>query len=124
MITKNELLQLEQTLLRERKILQKEVLFFLHQTSLESHKILAERLEQLDKNCWIEILQKAYIEELHPIVKSLDKVEASLSQMEMGLYGLCADCERPIHQDILFRNPSHQRCDSCHQQYVENPDAL
>ncbi len=115
---------MKQTLERERKILQNELLFFLRQTPLVSHKELAEKLKQKDKNSWIDLLHGVTIEEIRPIIKSLDKVEASLSQMEMGLYGVCAECEKPIANEILFRNPSHQRCDSCHQEYVENPDAL
>lgn len=124
MISDSELVQFEQTLKRERKILQDEILFFLKQSNLASHQKLALKLVDSCKNKWVEILWPQMSEEIKPIVKSLDRVEASLSQIELGLFGLCADCEVEIDKTILFRNPSHQRCDACHQRYIENPDAL
>ena len=124
MISDTELTQFEQTLKRERKILQQEIKFFLTHSNLESHKNLCLRLDENPMGKWVEMLWNQSSDEIRPIVKSLDKVEASLSQIELGLFGLCADCEMEIPMDILYRNPSHQRCDNCHQKYIENPDAL
>jgi RNA polymerase-binding transcription factor DksA len=119
MITINELMHFKETLSRERKILQKEILFFLKNTSLESYKDLALSLEQTSENNWLDLLSTQGMKELKPIIKSLDKVEASLAQIDMGMFGLCADCESEIPKEILYRNPSHQRCTSCHQKYIE-----
>lgn len=40
-------------------------------------------------------------------------LEAALCQLELGLYGLCADCEDPIEDNILSKNITAQRCYKC-----------
>ena len=93
--------------------------FNLSNLALESYKDLALSLEQTGENNWLDILSTQCMKELKPIIKNLDKVEASLAQIDMGMFGLCADCESEISKEILYRNPSHQRCTSCHQKYIE-----
>lgn len=50
-------------------------------------------------------------------VHTLLQLEAALCQMEMGLYGLCADCEDPLDPAALDQDPALQRCPRCEARY-------
>ncbi|WP_445778027.1 TraR/DksA C4-type zinc finger protein [Shewanella sp.] len=48
----------------------------------------------------------------------LMKLDAASCQLDLGLYGLCSDCELDIELDRLQRDPTEQRCGSCQQKYL------
>ncbi|WP_299493580.1 TraR/DksA C4-type zinc finger protein [uncultured Shewanella sp.] len=59
----------------------------------------------------------------HPLYHQLILLDAAWCQLEMGLYGLCSDCEAPIERKQLKQNPLRQRCNRCqakHHQYSNN----
>jgi len=45
--------------------------------------------------------------------EELRDVQAALRRMDAGVYGLCADCDRPILLARLLAQPEGQRCASC-----------
>ncbi|MCE9777980.1 TraR/DksA C4-type zinc finger protein [Shewanella algae] len=53
----------------------------------------------------------------HPLYHRLLRLDAALCQLDLGLYGLCADCEAEIEAYRLDRDPTEQRCERCHEQY-------
>ncbi|QSX38543.1 TraR/DksA C4-type zinc finger protein [Shewanella sedimentimangrovi] len=48
-----------------------------------------------------------------PLFERLLRLDAAWCQLDLGLYGLCADCEEPIEADLLLADPSEQRCATC-----------
>ncbi|GGB51542.1 TraR/DksA C4-type zinc finger protein [Shewanella inventionis] len=48
----------------------------------------------------------------------LMKLDAALCQLDLGLYGLCSDCEMDIESTRLNTDPTEQRCSSCQQKYL------
>lgn len=48
-----------------------------------------------------------------PLFKRLMRLDAAYCQLELGLYGLCADCETEIEAMRLSQDPTEQRCASC-----------
>ncbi|GGP62011.1 TraR/DksA family transcriptional regulator [Shewanella saliphila] len=48
----------------------------------------------------------------------LMKLDAALCQLELGLYGLCSDCEMEIEMSRLINEPTEQRCASCQRKYM------
>lgn len=63
--------------------------------------------EQID--VLLNLLPHAFDEQMH----KLQMIDAALSQFEMGLYGVCADCEDHISVEELQKTPYLQRCKHC-----------
>lgn len=49
----------------------------------------------------------------HPLYLRLMRLDAALCQLEIGLYGVCSDCESQIEPERLARDPLEQRCEHC-----------
>lgn len=54
----------------------------------------------------------------HPIFSKLTKLDAAFCQLDIGLYGLCSDCESEIEAARLVKDPTEQRCAQCAEQYA------
>lgn len=48
----------------------------------------------------------------------LTQLDAAICQLDIGLYGLCADCEAEIEAHRLSVNPLEQRCTQCAADYA------
>lgn len=48
-----------------------------------------------------------------PLFIQLTQLDAAICQLDIGLYGLCADCETDIEPQRLTLNPLEQRCQQC-----------
>ncbi|MCL2915678.1 TraR/DksA C4-type zinc finger protein [Shewanella corallii] len=53
----------------------------------------------------------------HSVYVQLLKLDAARCQLELGLFGLCADCEEEIPQHLLDANITVQRCHRCQLKY-------
>ncbi|ABV86825.1 TraR/DksA C4-type zinc finger protein [Shewanella pealeana] len=53
----------------------------------------------------------------HPLFIQLMSLDAARCQLEIGLYGVCSDCENEIEAERLAEDPLEQRCASCSGQY-------
>ncbi|KFZ37121.1 hypothetical protein HR45_11960 [Shewanella mangrovi] len=51
------------------------------------------------------------------IYARLVRLDAAICQLELGLYGLCADCEAEIEADRIASDPTEQRCQLCDEQF-------
>ncbi|WP_153009441.1 TraR/DksA C4-type zinc finger protein [Shewanella frigidimarina] len=51
------------------------------------------------------------------IFTKLMKLDAAYCQLELGLYGLCSDCEMDIEPPRLIADPTEQRCTDCEQKF-------
>lgn len=49
----------------------------------------------------------------HPLYHKLLRLDAAACQLDLGLYGLCSDCEAEIETQRLLSDPTEQRCASC-----------
>ncbi|MEI6859769.1 MAG: TraR/DksA C4-type zinc finger protein [Shewanella sp.] len=49
----------------------------------------------------------------HPLFSQITQVDAAVCQLDIGLYGLCSDCENEIESERLNINPVEQRCTRC-----------
>ena len=47
----------------------------------------------------------------------LKQVDAALCQWQLGLYGLCSDCEEQLSEEQLYADPCMQRCGVCEQKH-------
>ncbi|WP_245335406.1 MULTISPECIES: TraR/DksA C4-type zinc finger protein [Shewanella] len=48
----------------------------------------------------------------------LVQLDAAYCQLELGLYGLCADCEMEIEPERLAADPTEQRCAVCGEKHL------
>ncbi|WP_394201093.1 TraR/DksA family transcriptional regulator [Shewanella waksmanii] len=48
-----------------------------------------------------------------PLFIQLTKLDAAYCQLDIGMYGLCADCESEIEAERLAKDPLEQRCAAC-----------
>ncbi|AQS36845.1 transcriptional regulator, TraR/DksA family [Shewanella psychrophila] len=60
----------------------------------------------------IALLTQAGLYE-HPLFNQITQIDAALCQLDIGLYGLCSDCENEIEVERLDINPVEQRCALC-----------
>ncbi|QFU22269.1 TraR/DksA C4-type zinc finger protein [Shewanella eurypsychrophilus] len=54
----------------------------------------------------------------HPLFSQLTKLDAAFCQLDIGLYGLCSDCESEIEPERLILDPVEQRCALCAESYA------
>ena len=64
----------------------------------------------------IEIMMQAHLCD-HPLFFELMRLDAACCQLDIGLYGVCSDCEENIEAELLAANPLEQRCLSCNNQH-------
>ncbi|WOT06414.1 TraR/DksA family transcriptional regulator [Shewanella youngdeokensis] len=53
----------------------------------------------------------------HPLFLKLMRLDAARCQLEIGLYGVCCDCEATIEAELLIADPLEQRCSNCNNQF-------
>lgn len=49
----------------------------------------------------------------HGIYARLVRLDAAMCQLDIGMYGLCSDCEAAISATRLQHDPTEQRCEMC-----------
>lgn len=62
---------------------------------------------------WLQYAQQSGSKTLLTLAQRLERVDAALCSFNLGLYGLCADCEEPIEPAILASDPAEPRCAHC-----------
>lgn len=77
----------------------------------------ALQLEQLAADEWADHPLLVTWPQLQPQIKQLKQVDAALCQQQLGLYGLCSDCEVEIGSGQLHQDPCRQRCELCEAKY-------
>jgi RNA polymerase-binding transcription factor DksA len=66
---------------------------------------------------WIDLLYQYNDSHSFEIRRQLERIAAAQQQLDLGLYGLCSDCESPIAIERLEQDPSQQRCGICEARY-------
>lgn len=87
------------------------------QTLQQLDATLADTLQQLPTDEWPDYTPLSAWPQLQPQLKALKQVDAALCQWQIGLYGLCSDCEAELTHEQLYADPCRQRCDPCEQKY-------
>ncbi|WP_432452775.1 MULTISPECIES: TraR/DksA family transcriptional regulator [unclassified Agarivorans] len=100
-------------LLQQLEQLKSEIISFLTASEKSSMKLTADKLQAMSNEQLIDQALKLQYTELNNQLKQLKRVDAALCQIDLGLYGLCSDCEEVIEQERLDNDPSTQRCQCC-----------
>lgn len=86
-------------------------------SSHASHLLAANNLARLSTDELIEFTQKIDNPSLSKKVEKLKNVDASLISIELGMFGLCSDCESELDTLLLKATPTTQRCPDCEVKY-------
>ncbi|WP_220718189.1 TraR/DksA family transcriptional regulator [Agarivorans litoreus] len=100
-------------LMQQLEQLKSEIISFLTVSEKTSLKLTADKLQSLSNEELIDQALKLQYSELNVQLKQLKRVDAALCQIDLGLYGLCSDCEEEIELNRLQHDPSTQRCQRC-----------
>lgn len=65
------------------------------------------------QSLWPELLEGKSSGILKQKQQRLEQVLAALGQFQMGLFGLCAQCDSPISPEALNHDPATLLCDLC-----------
>lgn len=77
----------------------------------------AEQVEQCEPDQLVELSSRLHLPKLKANIAHLRRIDAALCQMDIGLYGLCSDCEEPLATTLLEQDPTLQRCQPCSIRY-------
>ncbi len=104
---------IRQKLEKEQSDLRLQILQCLTAEPDQDAKLILQQLSGPADCSWPELLQNIYSVPVQQLRNKLEMVEAALSQIQIGQYGSCSDCEKPIDSETLLRDPTEQRCELC-----------
>jgi DnaK suppressor protein len=106
--------------MRHQKILNDEIaqvklhiLTMLSQSAYPAHQHLIKILNSTANNEWLDCAAQKLGPEYALLINRMTKLEAAVSQIEIGQYGYCCDCEEKISAKLLEQDPAIQRCTKC-----------
>ena len=73
----------------------------------------AEQVGHCEQDQLVELTSRLDLPKVEQSVARLKRIDAALCQMDLGLYGLCSDCEEPLSIEQLEQDPTLQRCPRC-----------
>ncbi|MFM2483930.1 TraR/DksA family transcriptional regulator [Celerinatantimonas yamalensis] len=73
----------------------------------------AVKLQQLPPADFIDYACTLVDPRIEVVLNELCRIDAALCQGELGLYGICSDCEDSIEEERLEADPCTQRCEKC-----------
>ena len=100
-------------MLEEIQQLRQQIYQYVQQDHQPEFGNLMLKLDQSPLSHWPELLQLWLTPELKNKASRLEALLAAVSLMDMGLYGLCCDCEHRIERELLLKDPARQRCQHC-----------
>lgn len=105
--------ELRAQMLEEIQRLRQQIYLYVQQEHQPEFGNLTLKLDQSPLSHWPELLQLWFTPELKLKAARLEALLAAMSLMDMGLYGLCCDCEQRIERELLIQDPARQRCQRC-----------
>lgn len=81
------------------------------------HKMAAKQIQKLSNDQLVELTAKIDLSSIAHKIKEIKSIDASLNDIEMGLYGFCSDCEEEIEITRLTADPTTKRCAVCEKKY-------
>lgn len=79
----------------------------------------AEKVAQCERDQLVDVTSRFKLPKGDLCVTRLKRIDAALCQMDLGLYGLCSDCEEPLAIARLEQDPTLQRCPRCEGRYCK-----
>ena len=118
-ITKEQQQQLQQHIMSEFALLKEKVKTRLSISSKQHLNDLVDKVDEMNADRLISSLSNCQSHSLNEYKNQIKSIDAALQGMELGLYGLCSDCEIELNIDELLACPTKQRCTSCEEKYQQ-----
>ncbi|MGF1687657.1 conjugal transfer protein TraR [Photobacterium japonica] len=109
--------RLEQEHAQQSRMLKNEML--LHTLVPSADTINNAELSEL-----IVMAKSSFIPHLFDLAVRMEKVDAAVCSVKLGMYGLCVDCEEEIAIADLNDDPAQPRCHNCREHSRYHHDAL
>lgn len=97
----------------ENSQLEQSILQILQQSTNADDTQLRDELLRTPTQLWPECLSRYCPSFASGPKRRLEQVQAAISQIKLGIYGICADCEAIIEAHRLEQDPASQRCQRC-----------
>ncbi len=104
----------------ERQLMLSELEIWLRKQQDETCQELLAKLTELNYDQLLESLNEVESPKAQKYKSRLQAIDASLCQLDLGLYGYCADCEQEIEPELIQRDPTRQRCKHCHELHLKS----
>jgi len=118
-ITTEQQQQLQQNLLSEFAFLKEKVKKRLSISSKKHLNELVDKVDTMNADMLISSLSRCESHSLTEYKNQIKSIDAALQGMDLGLYGLCSDCEVELDANELFECPTQQRCHACETKYQQ-----
>lgn len=118
-ITTAQQIELQQNLLSEFALLKEKVKSRLAISSKQHLNALVEKVDTMSADMLISSLSCSESHSLNVYKIQIKSIDAALQGMNLGLYGLCSDCEIELDIEELFACPTKQRCPNCENKYQQ-----
>lgn len=110
---------LQQNLLAEFSQLKEKVKIRLTASSKLYLNDLVKDVDDMNADSLIDSLVHSESHSLNLYKTQIQNIDAALQGIELGLYGLCSDCEEALAVEELFKCPTKQRCPTCEIKYQQ-----
>jgi RNA polymerase-binding transcription factor DksA len=100
-------------LVNEIKQIKMHIIMLLKQSVHSTHQALINTLNNTDATQWLDYAEQNLGAEYTFYIERMTQLEAAVSQIEIGLYGVCCDCEQTIEKKRLIDDVAEQRCTAC-----------
>lgn len=118
-ITSEQQQLLQQNLLMEFAQLKEKVKVRLAASSKDYLNELVKKVDSMNADDLIDSLVHSESHSLNVYKSQIQSIDAALQGIELGLYGLCSDCETELSLNELSDCPTKQRCDVCEIKYQQ-----
>lgn len=118
-LTEQQLLQVQQMLLTQLQSVKEKVKARLRISSKPYLNEMVDKVDEMNADMLIENLVHAESHSINRYKAEIKSIDAALQGIELGLFGLCSDCETELDLDKLLEEPTIQRCPVCEKKYQQ-----
>ncbi|MDA7745827.1 hypothetical protein N8878_00655 [Psychromonas sp.] len=118
-ITSEQQQLIQECLLSEFSLLKEKVKARLSISSKQHLNDLVDKVDAMNADTLISSLVHGESHSLNLYKQQIKEIDAALQGIELGLYGLCSDCETELCVESLFKCPTMQRCPDCEKKYQQ-----
>ncbi|MEH6451533.1 MAG: TraR/DksA C4-type zinc finger protein [Psychromonas sp.] len=116
-IDQSQLDQYQKNLIQSLEKSRSEISEILLRSNHSSHILAAKQIQKASNDEMIELVSKLDLPSISHKVAKINEIDAALNNIQIGLYGLCSDCEEEINVERLNAQPTTHRCLDCDTKY-------
>jgi RNA polymerase-binding transcription factor DksA len=97
--------------------LRQDIIDILMNSTNSSDHLTALQMPNMSSDELLDITSRFPQPPISSKTSSMKSIDAALNNIEIDMYGLCADCEKEIGIEQLKLEPTKQRCSVCERKY-------